>query len=217
LLRSFRRKSTPSASFALFILPRAFSCAPTLYADQYAVQLHDQDWTIQGHDKNLITITIKPQIHQSLVATSYRHISITQHFCPFTSIVNGGCGLLPGRDSTVLPPLLRQCLRRDCSNTSLAINCLLFQASFRQICPRRGWSCFWYLSYSSTFPGQSILATRRLLEAPSTSTSPELQRSGVVSILVLFLQCYQPYHSISRDTNIAGFAPLLSSQCTSAS
>jgi hypothetical protein len=75
--------------------------------------LQDQDWTVHSSDENLATIANTRKIHQTLVFTSDRHLSVAQRFCLFTSIVNVGCGLVPGSIPTALPPLRKQCLRHE--------------------------------------------------------------------------------------------------------
>jgi hypothetical protein len=88
--------------------------------------LQDQDWTVQSRDENLDTIATILQIHQTLVFTSDRHLSVAQRFGLFTSIVNVGCGLVSGSNSTALPPLRRQRLRQDNSSNR---SCLAIDSS----------------------------------------------------------------------------------------
>jgi hypothetical protein len=111
IVEILRRKSTSLASFALlFPLPHAL---PARLHHPRTIILQDQDWTVQSRDENLDTIANTLQIHQTLVFTSDRHLSVAQRFCLFTSIVNVGCGPVSGSNPTALPPLRKQRLRHE--------------------------------------------------------------------------------------------------------
>jgi hypothetical protein len=137
IVEILRRKST----HRLLSLSLSFFLARSLRA--YVIRgpfLQDQDWTVQSCDENLDTIANTLQIHQTLVFTSDRHLSVAQRFCPFTSIVNVGCGLVSGSNSTALPPLRKQRLGYK---VRVIDSIRLLQASCRQICSRQVWSFFW--------------------------------------------------------------------------